>query len=78
MGLKPPDPAVVRAWLERSCAAQGVPVKVADPRIIAAVVSLLPQASFQAGSTRSGSKAVRPRTAGRTTARSSTAATIER
>ena len=78
MGVKPPDPEVVRAWLERTCGAQGVPVKVADPRIIAAVATLLPQASFQTGSTRSGSKVARPGTAGRTTARSSTAETIER
>jgi hypothetical protein len=78
MGVKALDPATVRAWLARTCAAQGVPVKVTDPRIIAAVASLLPQASFQTGSMRSASKAPRPRTAGRTIARSRTAETIER
>jgi hypothetical protein len=78
MGLKPTDPEVVRSWLKRTCAEQGVPVKVADPRIIAAVASLLPQASFQTGSTRSASKVARPGTAGRTIARSSTAETIAR
>jgi hypothetical protein len=76
--MKPTDRDVVLAWLERTCAAQGVPVKVADPRIIAAVASLVPQASRQTGSTRSGSKVVRPRVAGPTTARSRTAETIER
>ena len=76
--MKPPDPEVVRAWLERSCAAQSIPVKIADPRIIAKVVTLLGQASRQSASMRSGSKVARPRTAGRTIARSSTAETIER
>ena len=72
-----PGPEVARAWVERTCAAQGVPVKVTDPGVIGAVVVLLGQ-SRQTGSTRSGSKVVRPRTAGRTTARSRTAATIAR
>jgi len=76
--VKPPDPEVVRAWLERTCAAQGVPVKVSDPRIVARVVALLGQDSRQTGSIRAGSKVVRPRTAGRITARSKSAATIER
>lgn len=76
--MKAPDPEVVRAWLERSCAAQGVPVKIADPRVIARVVTLLGQASRHSASMRSGSKVVRPRTARRTIARSSTAETIER
>jgi hypothetical protein len=31
----------VRAWVEASCAAQGVPVKVADGPALAAVVALL-------------------------------------
>ena len=71
-------PEMVRAWLIRTCAAQGVPVKVADPRVIARVVALLPQPSRQTGSIRPGSNAVRPRTAGRMTARSRTAPTIAR
>ena len=72
-----PTPEVARAWVERTCAQQGVPVKITDPVVIAAVVVLLGQ-NRQTASTRSGSKAVRPRTAGRTTARSKTAATIDR
>jgi hypothetical protein len=77
MGVSVPA-EVVTAWLERTCAAQAIPVKVADPRVIARVVALLPQPSRQAGSIRSGSKAVRPRTAGRIVARSRIAATIAR
>ena len=76
MGLKP-SPDVVQAWVERTCAAQGIPTKLYDPRVIEQVVKLVGQAR-QTGSTRSASKAPRPRIAGRTTARSSTAATIER
>ncbi len=72
-----PDPEAVRAWVERTCAAQGVPVKVRDPGVIRDAVALLGQ-SRQTGSTRSGSKRVRPRTAARTIARSRTAATIAR
>lgn len=60
------DP-VVRAWVERTCAAQGVPVKVRDPGVIDATATNLGQ-SRQSGSIRSGSKAVRPRTAPRTVA----------
>jgi hypothetical protein len=75
--VKPADPEVVRAWVARTRAAQGLPVELSDPVVIAKVVALLGQAR-QTGSTRSGSKAVRPRTAGRMTARSSTAETIER
>ena len=70
-------PSDARAWVERTCAAQGLPVKVTDRTTIGAVVVLLGQ-SRQTGSMRSGSKTVRPRTAGRTRARSRTAATIER
>ncbi len=66
-----------RRWAERTCQAQGVPVKVGDGAAIETVVVLLGQ-SRQTGSIRSGSKRVRPRTAGRTIARSSTAATIAR
>ena len=32
---------VVQSWLERSCAAQGVPVRVTDPLTIARVAALL-------------------------------------
>ncbi len=77
MGLKPPDPAVVRAWIERTRLAQGLPRTLEDPVVIAKLVALLPQAR-QTGSMRSGSKRVRPRTADRTTARSSKADAIER
>jgi hypothetical protein len=66
-----------RAWVERTCDAQGLPVKVTDRATISAVVVLLGQ-SRQTGLTRSGSKRVRPRVAGRTTARSKTADTIAR
>ena len=72
------DPAVVQAWLERTCAVQGVPVKVSDPRIVAKVAALLGQASGQTGSIRAASKVARPRTAGRMTARSRTEETIAR
>lgn len=68
---------VAQLWVERTCAEQGVAVKVTDPAAIQTVVVLLDQ-SRQTGSTRSGSKRVRPRTAGPMTARSSTAATIAR
>ena len=77
MGLKPPDPAVVRAWIERTRVAQGLPRTLEDPVVIARLVALLPQPR-QTGSIRPGSKVVRPRTAGRTTARSSSDDTIER
>lgn len=77
MGLKSPDPQAVRAWVERTRLAQGLPEQLDDPVVIARVVALLPQAR-QMGSMRSGSKAVRPGTAGRMTARSRSADTIER
>jgi hypothetical protein len=35
------DQDVVRAWLERSCAAQGVPVLITDARTIAKIVAIL-------------------------------------
>jgi len=75
--MKPVDPAVVRAWVERTRAEQGLPPVLTDPVVIARVVALLPQAR-QTGSIRAGSKVVRPGTAGRITARSKTADTIER
>jgi hypothetical protein len=67
----------LRAWVERTCAAQGLPVKVTDPAVVAAVATLLGQ-NRQTGSSRSGSKRLRPRTAGRMTTRSSSEATIAR
>ena len=75
--MKPPGPEVVRAWVQRTVAEQGLPAQLEDPVVIARVVALFGQA-LQMGSTRSGSKAARPGTAGRTTARSKRAATIER
>jgi hypothetical protein len=68
---------LARAWVERTCAAQGVPVKVRDPAVIRAAVALVGQ-SRQSGSMRSASKRVRPRSPEPTTARSRTAATIAR
>lgn len=35
------DPAVVSAWVEASCASQGLPVRVADLGILAQVAGLL-------------------------------------
>jgi hypothetical protein len=75
--VKGPDPAAVRAWVERTRAAQGLPPTLDDPVVIAKVAALLPQAR-QTGSMRSGSKVVRPGTAERTTARSRSDETIER
>lgn len=77
MGVKGSPAEVARAWAERTCAAQGVPVKIRDPQVIRAAVALVGQ-TRQRGSIRSGSKRVRPRTAGSTIARSRTAATIAR
>ena len=68
---------VARAWAERTCATQGVPVKVRDPAVIRAAVALVGQ-TRQRGSMRSGSKRLRPRTPGPTMARSRSAATIAR
>jgi hypothetical protein len=51
------------AWAERTCDEQGVPVKVTDAGVIEKAATLLGQ-TRQTGSTRSGSKAVRPRRAG--------------
>jgi hypothetical protein len=77
VGLKPPDPAIVRAWIERTRAAQGLPETLDDPVVIARVVALVGQA-LQTGSTRSGSNVVRPGTAERMTAPSKSADTIDR
>jgi hypothetical protein len=72
----------VRAWVERTCQAQGLLVKIGEPRVTAAAVTLLrgeaPGQTRQIGATRPGSKRVRPRTAGPMIARSSTDATIAR
>jgi len=48
----------VRAWVERTCAEQGVPVKVTDRRVVAQVAELLrdPAQSRQRGSSRDSSK----------------------
>jgi hypothetical protein len=72
-----PSVEVARVWVERTCAAQGVPVKVTDPAVIRATVALVGQ-TRQSGSMRSGSNRVRPRSPGPTIARSSTEATIAR
>ena len=76
MGLRP-DPEVVRAWVERTRAAQGLPEVLDDAVIVPRVAALLGQA-LQTGSMRSGSKVVRPGTAGRITARSKSAETMDR
>ena len=70
-------PEDVRAFVERTCAEQGVPVLVTDPAALRDVAVMLGQ-TRQTGATRSGSKRVRPGVAGRTTACARTAATIER
>jgi hypothetical protein len=75
--MKPIDPEVVRAWVERTRREQGLPPYPVDPVFIARIVALLPQ-KRQTGSMRSASKVVRPGTAERTTARSSSDDTIER
>ena len=77
MALKEAASSDVRAWVERTCAAQGVPVKVTDPVVLAAVAVLLGQ-TRQTGSRRSELKRFRPATAGRTVIRSSIEATIAR
>ena len=35
--------ARARAWVERTCAEQGIPVKISDPQTIAKVAGLLAQ-----------------------------------
>jgi hypothetical protein len=47
--------ASARAWAERTCAEQGIPVKVSDPQTIAKVAELLAQ-GIQTGARRDGSK----------------------
>ena len=76
MALKPPPPEV-RAWVERSCAAQGLRVKVTDPAAVARVAALVGQ-TRQTGSRRPASNR-RPAVEARdTTIRSRTDATIAR
>jgi hypothetical protein len=47
-----------QAWVERTCAEQGVPVKVTDRRVVAQVAELMREAyqSRQRGSSRDQSK----------------------
>lgn len=71
----------VAEWVEASCAAQGVPVKVSDPVVVEAVAGLLESRVAQrrhSGTTREGSNLVRPLSAGPTVARSRSAATMAR
>jgi hypothetical protein len=35
------DPSVIRRWIERTCAAQSLPVHITDPRALAQLVVLL-------------------------------------
>lgn len=35
------DPSVIRRWVERTCATQGLPVLVTDPGAISQLVTLL-------------------------------------
>lgn len=60
------DPRFVEEWVQRTCAAQGVPVKVTDARVIEQVAVLVGQMR-QTGSRRVGSKRARPRVPGPTT-----------
>ena len=45
---------VLTRWLEASCVAQGVPVTVRDPRVIADVATLLRSAGEGGGRRRAG------------------------
>jgi hypothetical protein len=68
--------AVARKWVTASCARQGVPVQIEDPRVLAGVGSLLgyergepvavkeragKRQTRQSGVTRAGSKRLSPR-----------------
>ena len=44
VGVGKLTPAQVAEWLAESCAAQGVPVRVTDPQVLAQVAALLPPA----------------------------------
>jgi len=68
---------LARAWVEATCACQGVATKVTDPAAIETVAALVGQ-TRQTGSRRSGSKRFRPGTARPTTTRSRIEATIAR
>ena len=68
---------MARAWVERTCAAQGLSVHVTDAATVQGLAVLLRQ-TRQIGARRSGSKRLRPRTAGDTTTRSRIEATIAR
>jgi hypothetical protein len=54
-GPEPDLAARARAWVERTCAEQGIPVKVSDPATIASVAELLAQGR-QNGVRRASSK----------------------
>ena len=41
MAVKRPDPEVVRRWVERWCAAQGVAVKVSEAEAVGRAAALL-------------------------------------
>ncbi|ORM09987.1 hypothetical protein A5N74_23860 [Prescottella equi] len=41
MGCVMVDPELLAAWVELSCAAQGVPVRVTDPGVLASVGVLM-------------------------------------
>jgi hypothetical protein len=47
------SPAQVSEWLAASCAAQGVPVRVSDPQVLAQVAVLLPPPVAGPGTARS-------------------------
>jgi len=48
-------PEQVREWLTASCAAQGVPVRVVDPQVLAKVAALLPLPDVTTANARSAS-----------------------
>lgn len=54
MGVSLPAAEVARAWVERTCAGQGVPVKVTDPAVIRAVVALVGQTRQSASTPQPG------------------------
>lgn len=41
--------AAARAWVDASCAAQGIPVKVNDPAAVLVIAALLPGRAESAG-----------------------------
>lgn len=79
MAVSPLGPsAAVVAWVERTCAEQGLAVKVTDEPTLARVATLFRDQTRQTTSSRSGSKRLRPATAGRIVTRSTSEATIAR